>query len=192
MLIEWVSITRIRKKYNTCKISRVCNNRCLLLKGKRDHAWLCLTYFDFKFGDVFTGNRNFFDRDRRFYSKNWIFRIIEIRKIGNIFTLNNSKKDRDWKSDSKNPVVSKNRRSNHRGLTVFIFCFYHMRKEQDSSAIIIFIDRQWIYVNSWTKHTLTFTHTKTCLYWLLWQLNPSVHTQLKQSSNQITSVECTF
>ena len=58
--------------------------------------------FDFEFGDGF--NRNFFDRDRRFYitdfsnfdySKNSIFRIIEIRKIGNIFTLNNSKKDRD-------------------------------------------------------------------------------------------------
>ena len=68
MLIEWVSITCIRKKYNTCDISRVCNNRCLLLKGKRDHVRLCLTYFDFEFGDGF--NRNFFDRDRRFYSKN--------------------------------------------------------------------------------------------------------------------------
>ena len=114
------------QKYNTCEISRVCNNRCLLLKRKRDHAWLCLTYFDFEFGDGF--NRNFFDRDRRFYSKNWIFRIIEIRKIGNIFTLNNSENDRDWQSDSKNPVVSKNRRSNHGGLTVwwnrgFVFAF---------------------------------------------------------------------
>ena len=112
-----MSITCICKKYNTCEISRVCNNLCLLLKGKRDHVWLCLTYFDFEFGDGF--NRNFFDRDRRFYSKNWIFRIIEIRKIGNIFTLNNSKKDRDWQSDLKNPVVSKNRRLNHRGLTVY-------------------------------------------------------------------------
>ena len=96
MLIEWVSITCIRKKYNTCEISRVCNNRC---------SWLCLTYFDSKFGDGF--NRNFFDRDWQYYSKNWIFRIIEIRKIGNIFTLNHRKKDRDWQSDSKNPVVSK-------------------------------------------------------------------------------------
>ena len=47
MLIEWVSITFICKKYNTCEISRVCNNQCLLLKGQRDHAWLWLTYFDF-------------------------------------------------------------------------------------------------------------------------------------------------
>ena len=68
MLIEWVSITCIRKKYNTCEISRVCNNRCLLLKEKRDHVSLCLTYLDFEFGDGF--NRNFFDNDRRFYSKN--------------------------------------------------------------------------------------------------------------------------
>ena len=44
--------------------------------------------------------------------------FIEIRKIGNIFTLYDRKKDRDWQSDSKNLVVSKNRRSNHRGLTV--------------------------------------------------------------------------
>ena len=43
----------------------------------------------------------------------FIFRMIEIRKIGNIFTLNDSKKDRDRQSDSKNPVVSKNRHSNH-------------------------------------------------------------------------------
>ena len=118
MLIEWVSITCIRKNYNTCEKSRVCNNRCLPLKRKRDNVWLCLSYFDFEFGDGF--NTNFFDRDRRFYSKNWIFRIIEIRKIGNIFTLNDSQKDRDWQSDSKNLVVSKNRRSNHRGLTVVV------------------------------------------------------------------------
>ena len=119
MLIEWVSITCIRKKYNTCEISRVCNNPFYCSKEKHDHAWLCLTYFDFEFGDGF--NRNFFDRDRRFYYKNWIFRIIEIRKIGNIFTLKDSKKDWDWQSDSKNLVVSKNRRSNHRGLTILWF-----------------------------------------------------------------------
>ena len=119
MLIEWVSITCIGKTYNTCEISRVCNDQCLLLKRKRDYAWLCLSYFNFEFGDGF--NRNFFDRNRRFYSKNWIFHIIEIRKIGNNSTSNNSKKDRDWRSDSKNRVVSKNRRSNHRGLTVPLF-----------------------------------------------------------------------
>ena len=63
-------------------------------------------------------NRNFFDRDQLICSKNWFFRKIDIRKIGDIFAKNYSEKSPDHQSSSKNPVVSKNWRSNYRGSTV--------------------------------------------------------------------------
>ena len=50
--------------------------------------------------------------------KKLIFRKIEIRKIGDIFAINYSEKNPDHQSSSKNPVVSKNWRSNYRGSTV--------------------------------------------------------------------------
>ena len=65
-------------------------------------------------------NMNFFDRDRRICSKNRFFRKIEIRKIGDIFAINYSEKNPDHQSSSKNPVVSKNWRSNYRGSTVYL------------------------------------------------------------------------
>ena len=64
-------------------------------------------------------NMNFFAWDWRICSKNWFFRKIEIRKIGDIFAINYSEKIPDHQSSSKNPVVSKNWRSNYRGSTVF-------------------------------------------------------------------------
>ena len=65
-------------------------------------------------------NMNFFAWDRRICSKNLFFRKIEIRKIGDIFAINYSEKIPDHQSSSKNPVVSKNWRSNYRGTTVSI------------------------------------------------------------------------
>ena len=64
-------------------------------------------------------NSNFFNRDRRITSKNWIFRIIEIRIIGSLIAIDNREKSRDCPLTSNNPVVSDNRRSDNRDLTVF-------------------------------------------------------------------------
>ena len=46
-------------------------------------------------------------------------RIIEIRIIGSFIAMNNREKSRDCASSSNNPVVSDNRRSDNRDLTVF-------------------------------------------------------------------------
>ena len=75
--------------------------------------------FDWQFAaSNFKGgfDRNFFDRDRQHCSK--IFRKIEIRKIGNNLTIYNREKFWDRQMSSKNPVVSKNRRSNYPNWTV--------------------------------------------------------------------------
>ena len=64
-------------------------------------------------------NSNFFDWDQLICSKNWFFRKKnEIWKIGDIFAKNYSERSPDHQSSSKNPVVSKNWRSNYRGSTV--------------------------------------------------------------------------
>ena len=59
--------------------------------------------------------------DQRITSKNWIFRIIEIRIIGSFIAIDNREKSRDCPSSSNNPVVSDNRRSDNRDLTVFVY-----------------------------------------------------------------------
>ena len=66
-------------------------------------------------------NSNFFNRDRQITSKNLFFRIIEIRIIGSFIAIDNREKSRDCPSSSNNPVVSDNRRSDNRDLTV---CMY--------------------------------------------------------------------
>ena len=48
------------------------------------------------------------------------FRIIEIRIIGSFIAKDNREKIRDCPSSSNNPVVSDNRRSDNRDLTVFV------------------------------------------------------------------------
>ena len=63
-------------------------------------------------------NMNFFTYES--VRKNDFFRKIEIRKIGDIFAINISEKIPDHQSSSKNPVVSKNWRSNYRGSTVLL------------------------------------------------------------------------
>ena len=50
--------------------------------------------------------------------KTEFFEKIEIRKIGNNLTINNREKFRDRQMSSKNPVVSRNRRSNYPNWTV--------------------------------------------------------------------------
>ena len=113
-------------------------------------------------------NMNFFDRDRQICSKNWSFRKIEIRKIGDIFAINYSEKNLDHQSSSKNPVVSKNWRSNYRGSTVFqslnivsIACSYHiilifllckyiclsMCNEKQSAQLLSLL----VYVEGWSQ-----------------------------------------
>ena len=87
--------------------------------------------FDWQFGiSNLAGdfNMSFFDWDWQICSKNWFFRKIEIRKIGDIFAINYSEKNPDCQSSSKNPVVSKNWRSNYRGSTVIhLFCLISCR-----------------------------------------------------------------
>ena len=79
--------------------------------------------FDWQFAaSNFKGvfDRNFVVRDQQNCSKNRIFRKIEIRKIGNNLTINNREKFPDSQMSLKNPVVSKNRRSNYPNWTVHI------------------------------------------------------------------------
>ena len=50
--------------------------------------------------------------------------MIEIRIIGSFIAIDNREKSRDCPSSSNNPVVSDNRRSDNRDLTVI--CMLHM------------------------------------------------------------------
>ena len=91
-------------------------------------------------------NRNFFDQDRWFYSKNWISRIIEIRKITKIFTINNSIKRRDREQSSKNPVFFKNRHSNHWVLTVSLLEISLSRYYHHQGSNIMIISPSWNHI----------------------------------------------
>ena len=54
--------------------------------------------------------------------KNEFFRMIEIRIIGSLIAIDNRDKSRDCPLSSNNPVVSDNRRSDNRDLTVCFGC----------------------------------------------------------------------